>query len=99
LFRERTTGDNTGLIGIEVRGSNTIDDSGRFLSRLRKVTTFDDVFPDIVPTKERGERGDANGRNSRQIPKAFQGQAMKGVDLIRITIVRSRKNDRSCNKA
>jgi hypothetical protein len=73
LFSESTAGDDTSLIGIEVRGSNTIDDSSRLLAGLRKVPTFDDVFADIAPIKERGERGDANGSYPRQSLEALQG--------------------------
>src|SRR5438874_1421308 len=94
-----TSADDTSLIGIEIRGGNTIDDRSWLLARQRKIATFDNVFADIAPNKERREGRDADRSYSRQSLKAFQGQAMKGIDLVGVGVTRRGKHNRSSNEA
>ena len=99
LFHESTPGNDASLIGIEVRRSNTIDDCCRLLAWLRKVANFDDVFADVAPIKEGGEGRNGNGRYSRQGLETFEGEPMKGIDLIGIAVAGSGEYDRSRNQA
>ena len=96
---ESASGKDAGLIGVEVNRSNTVNYSGWLLTRRRQVAPFDYVFTNVAPVEERRERRNTNRSHPRHGLEPLQGQAMKAVDLFRVAVADTGKNNSAGNEA